>query len=100
MIIRRVATATIIGATTSLVPSKARSHDWYPKECCMAVDCSPAPGSHFKAVGGGWRVLETGEIIPYSKVRRSPDGRFHRCIVDFWEPKSATRCLFVPDSGS
>ena len=86
-----------IGSATS---DQAFSHDWYPKECCSGLDCAPSPRSEFEPVKNGWRVLRTGEVIPYDQIRRSRDGEFHRCLTEFWEPESATRCLFVPDLGS
>ena len=76
------------------------SHDWYPRECCSDLDCAPSARSGFKPVRNGWKILRTGEVIPYNKVRPSRDGEFHRCLTEFWEPQSATRCLFVPDFGS
>lgn len=90
----------VILAISSTNLDQVSSHDWYPRECCADLDCAPAPRSNFKPVKNGWKVLRSGEVIPYEKVRRSRDGEFHHCVTEFWDPDSRTRCLFVPDLGS
>lgn len=47
----------------------------------------------------GWRIELTGEVIPYSEVWHSPDGRFHRCTPFFGDTTKPDRtiCLFVPE---
>ena len=73
-------------------------HSWYPTECCMDIDCQPVSDSGIVASDLGWYVRESGETIPFSdpRVKTSPDLEFHRCLEKFWEPRSTTRCLFVP----
>ena len=92
-----VITIAIVAAIGS---RRSGAHEWYPKECCASLDCAPYPSSNFRPVQNGWRILQTGEVIPFDEIMRSPDEKFHRCIAEFWEPNSLTKCLFVPDSGS
>lgn len=53
----------------------------YPPECCSDGDCwqvgergEPDPVK----VLDGW-LLWDGKVVPYNKVRLSPDGNFHVC---------------------
>jgi hypothetical protein len=56
-----------------------------------------------EATPTGYRIRQTGEVIPYSRVRPSPDGQFHRCSVG-GRPDGATigqmfpegACLWAP----
>jgi hypothetical protein len=86
------------GAVALLAAGQACAHDWYPTECCDELDCYPLRSGTVRFTVDGWHILQTGEVIPPddSRIRFSPDRRFHRCRVDFWETRSATRCLFVP----
>lgn len=78
--------------------SPRSAHHWYPRECCQQIDCAPLNRKDILSAQGGWYIRPSRETIPYfdSRVRSSPDGQFHRCIEEFWEPSSRTRCLFVP----
>ncbi len=84
--------------------SQAAAHSWYDYDCCSDRDCKPISKDDVKATDNGWRILATNEVIPYTSVRRSPDGRFHRCTKAF-DPASTVKwdvtiCLYVPDQGS
>ena len=69
----------------------ARSHDFYPTECCNGQDC--------QALEGVNRVEETPtEFVVDGKLRfnkgfvkPSPDGRYHACIRG-----GSIICFFVP----
>ena len=76
-------------------------HSWYPKECCMQLDCAPIDANLIKRTSTGWYVVESRETLGFKdpRVRPSPDKHFHRCMEEFWEPDSKTRCLFVPKLG-
>lgn len=86
-----LAVCAVIGA-----PTQVGAHSWYPAACCGELDCAPILPSEVHRVAGGWRILINGEFIPASATRPSPDGQFHRCVAEFWDPESATRCLFTP----
>lgn len=74
----------------------ARGHSWYPPECCSDKDCAPLPANLIpKPLAGGDWLLTTGEIVPRSKVKWSPDGHYHLC-----QTPHTTYCLFVPPQGS
>lgn len=86
----------------STTPSNA--HDapagWaYGQDCCSTTDCAPATKA-VHATDGGWKVDETGDIIPYNDnaIRDSKDGEFHVC--KFFAPRNGRvlRCLYVPPS--
>lgn len=92
--------ALIVAAFTS-VSGGARAHDWYPLECCHDRDCWVA-GSGGKESAPvpmlqGWR-LGDGAIIPYAKVRNSPDGQFHVCRQG-GTLSGGVICFFAPVQG-
>lgn len=73
----------------------------YDATCCNTKDCAPATKAVL-AEEGGWRVTETGDLVPYNDraIRESKDGGFHVCkfnaqtIDGRW-----VRCLYVPPQG-
>ena len=68
----------------------------YPMECCSNNDCAEMPeGDTPKPLAGGDWLLKTGEVVPRSKVKWSPDGRYHLCRMG-----ELIFCLFVPPSSS
>lgn len=83
--------------------SPARAHEapsgWdYPMECCHNQDCGPLnEADRPKPLDGGDWLLTTGEIVPKSKVKFSPDGLYHLCR---WHANNTVLCLFVPNMGS
>lgn len=76
-------------------------HEWYPRECCMDIDCAPVDTKEINQTEFGWNILISKETIAFddSRVKASPDQQFHRCVKDFWDLASPTRCLFVPKFG-
>jgi hypothetical protein len=86
-------------ATAKVLPHQAPSGWQYPPECCSNQDCKPMADSDIpKPLDGGAWLLRSGEIVPRSKVKWSPDGHYHLCKLE-WEPFT-TYCLFVPPQGS
>ncbi len=67
----------------ALAVVSARAHEWYPLACCNTADCYEIgePGAREPAptyTPQGWR-LHDGVVVPFSKARVSPDGKFHVC---------------------
>ncbi len=102
----RAKKALVVLATAALMAAfllQVRSHEapsgWkYPLECCSDRDCrelteaeTPKPLD-----GGDWRLV-TGEIVPRSKVKFSPDGLYHLCRG---VNGGMIFCLFVPPMGN
>jgi hypothetical protein len=77
--------------------SDAKSHSWYPPECCSERDCAPAAAGEVAEDAAGFTVRPDGEFVPRGQEKQSPDGAFHVC-------RSAVNgrliCLFVPVRGS
>ncbi|WP_181706176.1 hypothetical protein [Chthonobacter rhizosphaerae] len=89
---------------TALVPPSAtHAHEaatgWtYDVVCCSSQDCRPVSAAEVQATRVGWRIRQTGEVIPYALVRHSRDGDFHRCSVGGLDD-TKTICLYAPDMG-
>lgn len=85
-----------------LLNSPVCAHDWYPVTCCGGNDCLPLADGAAEPVRGGFLVRETGETIPWSDAKPSPDGRYHRCRTVQKDPISLTRrgCFWAPFPGS
>lgn len=65
--------------------------------CCNEQDCHQLVEADIVPVPGGYRVVETGEIIPKARVIwRSPDGHWWRCAYEAGDRKGMTRCLIGP----
>ncbi len=95
--------SAIAALVAAFLLSPAWAHDapmgWsYAAECCHNQDCAPLPEDQTPKPldGGDWR-LSTGEIVPRSKVKFSPDGLFHLCR---FHATGAVLCLYVPPSSS
>ena len=83
---------------------QVNSHDWYPLECCHALDCAPVESVEIltpaSADGLPAMVVTTKSgtvIVPASFPRReSKDNRIHACMTR--EPTGRMRllCIFVP----
>ena len=81
----------------------------YPVTCCGKMDCAPLPANALEPTPNGWRVIATGEVIPYAMARASGDNQNHRCRSIKSDMNSATRqssdaegayyCLFVAPGG-
>jgi hypothetical protein len=105
MFYARLPAALCAGAISTLVlfaTQPAGAHDapsgWtYPLACCSDYDCREVADADVVEGPEGYVIKVTGEVIPMTsrKVRKSPDGVFHRCSVQ-GKQDSATLCLFVP----
>lgn len=110
-----VATGTMaLAASIAFVlamTTESPAHSWYTKTsdpltgfgCCGGEDCAEISDTDVREVQGGYVFLPTSEFIPTSRVQKSRDWRFHRCIYlqafshegQAYE-KGATRCFFAP----
>jgi hypothetical protein len=96
-----------------LLAFKVEAHSWYRStkdpetglSCCGGRDCKSVPKESIEIdkEGGGYRYLQTGELIPWSRAQQSHDFEFHRCeyMYDINNAqgsykKGDTRCFFVP----
>lgn len=82
--------AVVVG----FLATPASAHDWYPAECCAGRDCRPADPGEVVVEKDGVRIVPTGETIPWSRVRPSPDGRVHRCSAR-GKVDGRTICVFL-----
>ncbi len=96
--------AWVLGAiVVVLAIVKAPAHEapsgWkYPLECCSDRDCAELSEADIpKPLPGGDWLLSTGEIVPRSKVKWSPDGHYHLCRG---VSGGMIFCLFVVPQGS
>lgn len=101
--------AAVLAAATP-----AAAHDWYPMECCHAMDCAPVdkvemlPGpsiasmlstpAQADSVGGMLVTTRHGSVVvPANFPRReSKDNRMHACMRP--DPNGGMRliCIFFP----
>src|SRR5262245_34255615 len=96
---RRAAGFFIATAALAVASLSAAGHDFYPYECCSGRDCAPAKVESVPApalasmLGPGetsslpslMRVttVHGSAMVPANfKVRESPDGRAHACMID------------------
>ena len=96
------ATAVAAALMWLAFPKPAGAHDaptgWsYPFACCSGYDCREVDDAAVQERPEGYVIVATGEVIAMisTKVRHSPDGRFHWCSVG-GRPDGQTICLFVP----
>ena len=99
-----------LGLAAAILSMPARSHDWYPMECCHNRDCAPAkveivPTQPINglAMSLAPATLPSAMLVttPFGsamvpanfRTRESPDGRTHACIIG-----GKLVCLFVPPS--
>jgi hypothetical protein len=83
------------------MPTAAQPNGWrYPFSCCSGIDCREVPDSSIAETPNGYVIRRTGELIQYSdtRIKDSPDGRFHWCSVA-GEDDSRTICLFRAPRG-
>jgi len=96
-----------------LLLTPAHAHDWYPVECCHAIDCAPVdrieilpPATLEVSLLAGARPLPAmlvtskhGSVVvpPNFPRRQSKDGRMHVCMRE-GEPPGGMRllCIFMP----
>jgi hypothetical protein len=101
--------AAVLAATTP-----AAAHDWYPMECCHAMDCAPVekaemlPGpaiasmlsspAHANALGGMLVTTRHGSVVvPADFPRReSKDNRMHACMRPGSDGGMRLICIFLP----
>jgi hypothetical protein len=98
MIVAAALVAAFLCVMSYVSAHEAPSGWSYDHECCHNQDCAPIPEDQTPKPldGGNWR-LSTGEIVPKSKVKFSPDGFYHLCRL----PASGTiLCLYTPPSSS
>jgi hypothetical protein len=79
-------------------PTTAMPQGWsYPFSCCSGIDCREVPDASIVEGARGYEIRATHELIPMSdtRIKRSPDGRFHWCSVA-GAADGRTICLFVP----
>lgn len=95
------ALSLLLGAFTAPL----RAHDWYPTACCSDRDCYEIATEALEPTPGGWRILATGEVIPYVGDRRLKTtaaiagATYHRCSRGGGDPAMPTICLFTPPMG-
>ena len=87
-----------------LLVTSATAHDaplgWrYGAECCSTIDCWQEKDGAIKETPNGYRVVATGELIPYrdTRIKRSKDQFFHRCTTTGAPSIDHSICLYVPD---
>jgi hypothetical protein len=88
---------------------EARSHSWYPYECCSDNDCAKIKTSSVREVNGGFEVIVrpgdhkmtehwTEPMVyhfPYNETKGSEDQSYHICLS---HTKTAL-CFFAPTGG-
>ncbi len=100
--------AMLVAATPAV------AHDWYPIECCHALDCAvvekvemtPAPGfsgligqpAYAAAIGEMVVTTKFGTVVvPANFPRRlSKDGQMHACMRKTGEGNMRLLCIFMP----
>ena len=98
------------------VATPAAAHDWYPIECCHAMDCAPVekveilsppamasmfspPGQAAPAMPGAMMVTTKhgSVIVPANFQRReSKDHRMHACMRPAEGATMRLICIFMP----
>lgn len=83
-------------------PTKETPLGWtYDPKCCGGLDCHEDDEGLISEEGGGFRIKNTGELIPYgsSKVHESKDFHRHICQVDYGNGDGLqTTCIYLPMS--
>jgi hypothetical protein len=100
--------------TVALPLTPAAAHDWYPLECCHAMDCAPVdkvemlPGPAMASVAGaladtsalGSMIVTTKHgsvLVPGNFPRReSKDNRMHACMRPAEGGNMRLLCIFMP----
>lgn len=92
--------ASLLGAAG---PAAAHDH-WISDNfswCCGEEDCAPLSAGDVRIrPGGGYLIIQTGEVIPESEALPSADGQCWRCQYLKGELKGRTRCFFRGLPGS
>lgn len=96
-------TLAIIALLLTTIPSYAHDH-WINRggykaptgeSCCGENDCFVVPESAVKITPMGY-IFYGNEVIPYSEMQRSEDGKYWRCK----RPDGTRRCVFAPKGDS
>lgn len=89
------ALVVLVMAVVSVMTNEAPAHSFYEAACCSNQDCSPVSNSYARATAAGWYIPSRDETVAYdsTKIRMSPDGKFHACIL---KNTKALLCLYVP----
>jgi len=69
----------------------AQAHSWYPRECCGEGDCKIVDTPKMERKPEGYLI--NGQIVPFDRVRPSPDGEWHICSGQI---SSFIFCVFEP----
>lgn len=96
---RTIVSAGIWLLVIALIAPRAIAHDWYPRECCSAVDCAPVERVERLPDGSQRLTSRVGTtLVPASFPRQpSPDGQMHICMVRYSHLDDMKPvCLFVP----
>jgi hypothetical protein len=92
----------VLARAHDALPTATKPLGWsYPFSCCSGYDCREAPEGSIGETPGGYRYAVNGDIVAYqgdSRLRTSPDGKFHICTVD-GAVDGRTLCLFSPPRG-
>lgn len=64
--------------------------------CCGPEDCFAISASDTRPTAEGWLIKSLGEVVPYSEVLTSEDGKFWRCRRN----DGTRRCFFAPRPSS
>jgi len=101
-------------AALLLTATPAAAHDWYPLECCHAMDCAvvdkvemtPAPGitgflgspAYASSVSEMVVTTKHGSVaVPGNFPRReSKDNQMHACMRRMGDGNMRLLCLFLP----
>lgn len=104
-----IGTLAVIAGLALVSCTAARAHEWYPLACCNQADCYETGEGKREPdpvyTPQGWR-LHDGVIVPFSRARVSPDGRFHVCRREanpanpIIHPTNEPPCLWAPGVGS
>ncbi len=77
----------------------------YPTDCCGTGDCRILQDNEYEIRTDGYFIFGSKELIPFNRVRPSPDGFFHRCMDDarsynptYGGNNSKGHCFWIPGS--
>lgn len=99
---KRIIMISLLSGLALIAP--ARAHDWYPMECCHAMDCAPVESHRFTQpieIGTLPQMVVTSKhgtvVVPGSFPRReSKDNRMHVCMRPKEDGTMRLICIFDP----
>jgi hypothetical protein len=73
----------------------------YGFECCSSIDCRQLHDVDVTEGPEGYRIVRTGELIPYGdkRIKQSKDEFFHQCTPGGSIDADKSICLYVPNRG-